>query len=405
MKRKTMLAATMVALLAALLLVATAPQSAQAHPSTFPDVTETDPAHDAIESLAARQIVAGTTSGEFQPYAFLTRGQATKILVNWRGEDTIPATSSRFSDVDSTYAPYVEVALAKGWVGGYPDGTFRPWAAMTREQMAVVLMRSLGLQAEALALDQVAIAGILGPFVDDSLVSASARPYLALAVTKGVFAGDDGLLRPLSAVTRAQFSLVLHRADSLADGLATTVPEESVSVREPSRTAEEQALAAFMDEYLFRPHSSPVTGNMVLDNAERCGIPPLPQLVIMAAETSLGDPKLGGALVRSNNFGCMRYHGAGTLWGMLSSGRIWVAGKDWYAFATPQIGMAAWGLYLASAMDGFYLPILRAADLDWERFAAVYYGRGVSGFSGYVGRLQTLENRFRQVATEHGVSF
>ncbi len=123
------------------------------------------------------------------------------------------------------------------------------------------------------------------------------------------------------------------------------------SATAPTLSPEEQRLADFMDRYLFQPHNSPVTGAMVLQNADWYGITPLSQLVIMAAETSLGDPKLGGTLARRNNFGCMRYHGAGTAWGLLSDGRIWVAGKDWYSFATPQVGMAAWGRYLEAGSE------------------------------------------------------
>ena len=144
---------------------------------------------------------------------------------------------------------------------------------------------------------------------------------------------------------------------------------------------------------------------MVLQNAQWYGIPPLSQLVIMAAETSLGDPGLGGAVARGNNFGCLRYGGAGSPWGMLSSGSLWAAGKEWYSFASPQLGMAAWGRYLKVGANGFYAPILAAAHPDWKRFAAVYYGSGVAGFGGYVNRLHTIENRFRTMAAEHGVSF
>ena len=402
------------ALVATVLLVVPGASPAQAHPSTFPDLTETNPAHDAIEFLATRQIVAGTAGGAFEPNALLTRGQAVKMLVVWRGEETTPVVATRFPDVDATYAQYVQTALARGWVGGYPDGTFRPQVPLTRAQAAIVLVRSLDLEAQAQALSDAQTATLLGPFVDDAAVAVSARPYVALAVMSGLFAGDNGRLAPLAPMTRAQFSLVLYRADALLAGSAADVAtvgdttgatDDPTAPQEAAYTPEEQTLAAFMDLYLFGPHNSPVTGKMVLQNADWYGIPPLSQLVIMAAETSLGDPQLGGALARRYNFGCMRYHGPDTSWGLLSDGKIWVAGRDWYSFPSPDVGMAAWGRYLKSAVDGFYVPILNAPNPDWERFAAVYYGRGVSGFGSYVRRLNAIENRFRVMAAEHGVSF
>lgn len=401
-------------LLATILFASLAAQPAQAHPSTFSDVTERNPAHDAIEFLATRQIFTESGQVDFRPDDPVTRGDAVKMLISWRNVPTV-TTTSRFLDVELAYSPYVEAAVGASWVTGYPDDTFRPSSPLTREQMAIILVRSQGLETEAQDLDQAAITATLRTFVDASSVSPTARPYVALAVMKGYFSGDNGRLYPLNAISRAQFCLVLYRVteedtDSTgeATGIGTAGDTTEVNdnpTQETPYTAEELALAAFMDSYLFAPHRSPITGEMVLQNADWYGIPPLSQLVIMAAETSLGDPSLGGTLARRNNFGCLRYHGANTPWGLLSSGRIWVAGKDWYSFPSASIGMAAWGRYLKSAMDGFYLPILKTDKPNWERFAAVYYGRGVSGFTAYVNRLHAIENRFRRMAADHGLSF
>jgi len=391
------------ALLLMLLTLCGAPfvQNAQAHPSTFPDIAETDPAHEAIEALAARGVIRGFADGRFRPNALVTRAQAAKMLVSWRAA-AVSGPGSSFSDVDAIYAAYVDAAFAAGWVTGYPDGTFRPRASLSRQQTAIVVIRSLGVEVAATDLTDQQIEAALAPFSDRGLVSDAARPYVALALTRGLLAGDGDRLDPALPVTRAQLSLVLHRASIPDQGSVET--DSGVVGGAVAEAQEEQALAAFMDTYLFQPHRSPVTGAMVLQNADWYGIPPLAQLVIMAAETSLGDPELGGALARSNNFGCLRYHGSDTPWGQLSDGRIWVAGKDWYSFPTPAIGMAAWGRYLKSAMDGFYLPLLSAERPLWEEFAAVYYGRGVSGFASYVNRLRSIESRFREMASERGVS-
>jgi hypothetical protein len=383
-------------LIAAFLFGGLAISSAQAHPSTFTDVSETNPAHAAIEALAAQGVIAGEADGSFLPNTPVSRGLAALTIVRWQKVEPL-TTFSAFSDVDpTTYGPYVAAALADGWMNGYPDGTFRPGQSLTRQQMITVIVRSQGLEASALALSQAQITATLGPFVDDSQVSDSARPYVALAVQRKMVSGDNGYLRPFSPVTRAQLCLVLYRASNAS---AQDVAESSSDM-----SPAEEALAAFMDTYLFEPHHSPITGAMVMQNQHWYGIPALSQLVVMAAETSLGDPTLGGALARNHNFGCLRYHGVGTSWGLLSSGRIWVAGKDWYAFPDAATGMSAFGRYLKTGANGFYLPIMTAADPDWEKFAAVYYGRGVSGFSSYVSRLKAIQNRFREMAAEHGLS-
>ncbi len=163
--------------------------------------------------------------------------------------------------------------------------------------------------------------------------------------------------------------------------------------------------AEFIDRDILRPHNSVITGDMLVDNWRWYGIDVLAQLVIVGAETSLGDPRLGGALVQANNFGCMRFHGADTRWGELSSGKVWVQGKDWYAFPSPEAGMMALGRYLKVGQNGFYRVVLDGPAYDWDSFAAVYYGRDVPGFERYVSNLRALERRFRQQADDAGFAW
>jgi len=160
--------------------------------------------------------------------------------------------------------------------------------------------------------------------------------------------------------------------------------------------------AAFLDRDILGPHHSRVTGDMIVDNWHWYGIDVLPQLVIVGAETSLADPRLGGELVSANNFGCLRYHGADTRWGQLAAGKVWVSGKDWYSFSSPEIGMMALGRYLKVGRDGLYRQLLDAPPYDWEAFAAAYYGSNVPGFAAYVRNLRRLERSFRGRAAAAG---
>src|SRR5665811_27685 len=167
--------------------------------------------------------------------------------------------------------------------------------------------------------------------------------------------------------------------------------------------AHAQSTADFLDEDILGPHDSRIPGDMVVNSWRWYGIDVLPQLVIMAAETSLGDPNLGGTLVYKNNFGCMRYHGPDTKWGVLSTGRAWVAGKDWYAFPSPEVGVMALGRYLkVGVLTGAIGRPSPAPPYDWQGFAAVYYGRNVSGYRSYVQRLYRLERQYRTVAAQNG---
>lgn len=391
MKRTIKLVVPATLLLAMIFAALTAVRPAQAQASTFPDVPASNPARTAIESLAGRGIVSGMSDGYFRPDQALTRGQATKILVRWSNQQIVSG-GGKFSDVDSTFVQYVNTASALGWIYGYPDGTFRPSAPMSREQMAIVLLRSVGLWDEAAGLTSSEIASELARFADGGAVSSGARPYVAVAARHGLLTGDtSGRLNPAASVTRGQFCLVLKRAENAGFN--------------SSYTRAQDGLAAFMDQYLFRPHNSPITGEMVLNNQTWYGVPALAQVVILTAETSLGDPEQGGPLARHYNFGCIKYRGTDSAWGRLSNGSISVAGSDWYSFPSAEVGMAAFGRYLKAAQNGYYLSCLTRAEPDWRGFASVYYGEGVSGFENYVATLTSLTQKYRDLAAKQGVSF
>lgn len=187
---------------------------AWAHESSFADVSPTEPAHAAVEFLAGAKVVSGYPDGTFHPGGALSRGQAAKMLVRQRGLVAEGDSSRRFSDVDAAYSPYVETAADKGWITGYSDGTFRPYAALQRQHMAVIMMRSLGWAEAAEALTRSQVAAQLDVFSDAADIATEARPYVALALARGLFQGStDGRLLPGASITRAQFSLVAYRAE------------------------------------------------------------------------------------------------------------------------------------------------------------------------------------------------
>jgi len=161
--------------------------------------------------------------------------------------------------------------------------------------------------------------------------------------------------------------------------------------------------AEFVNAEILAPHQSAMSGSDIANAWRWYGIDVLDFLVITGAETSVGDPRLGGRLVAASNFGCLRNHGPDTKWGRLSDGVTWIRGKDWYTFPSPAVGVMALGRYLKAGTTkhpGVYLPLLETND--WRAFAAIYYGRDVAGFESYVARLYAIEARFRALAHAHG---
>lgn len=77
-----------------------------------------------INNAAARGIVGGYPDGTFRPDNTATRGQFTKMLVGARGWPTPVPQTQTFQDVPpgNAFYVYVEPAVNRGIIGGYPCG-------------------------------------------------------------------------------------------------------------------------------------------------------------------------------------------------------------------------------------------------------------------------------------------
>jgi len=205
---------------------------AQAQGQGFPDVSPSFPAYDAICFLSGAGIISGYKDGTFRPGDTLKRAQATKMLVIWREVPPVQDKST-FPDVDDLYRPYVEAACAQGWISGFPSGRFKPYDPLTRQQMAIIMVRVMGWEKDALAQSSSQVRETLSAFSDWQTISETARPYVAMAVSKGLFAGSDGCYMPSEGITRAQFCLVVMRAEL---SLRATVQGVRSSADYPDKT-------------------------------------------------------------------------------------------------------------------------------------------------------------------------
>lgn len=89
-----------------------------------------------ITAAQAAQVAAGFEDGSFHPSQPVTRGQLAKMAVAGLGLATADPATPSFSDVEpgSTFYPWIEGGRAAGLISGYDDGTFRPFAPMSRQQ-------------------------------------------------------------------------------------------------------------------------------------------------------------------------------------------------------------------------------------------------------------------------------
>lgn len=108
----------------------------------FSDVSDGKWHNKAISTMAKLGIVKGRRADRFDPDASITRAEFAAICARF---NTKPVeNSSSFSDISGHWAENeIERAAAFGWISGYPDGTFRPDARITRAEAMTMINRVL----------------------------------------------------------------------------------------------------------------------------------------------------------------------------------------------------------------------------------------------------------------------
>ncbi|WP_091224984.1 S8 family serine peptidase [Paenibacillus sp. BC26] len=160
-------------------------------------------AADTIVALSKDGIVEGSGNYRFYPNRSITRAEAISMLV--RALNPSASAGPGFTDVTSKHWAYAAITKASGtgWVGGYPGGAFGPGKPITREEMAVILLRALQLNSAR---------PYAATFKDVKLTRWSA-PAIQTMKQKALLGGyPDGSFRPEQTASRAEFAALLLRA-------------------------------------------------------------------------------------------------------------------------------------------------------------------------------------------------
>lgn len=171
----------------------------------FTDVVEDDWYYEAVQYVYANGLMNGVDDTLFAPNNNLSRAMMAAVLYNIEGGGAV--SESVFNDVSdgAWYADAVNWAAANDIVGGYEDGSFRPNAPITREQMASIFYRYAAYKG----YDTNARAD-LGTYTDSDDVSVWAKEVMQWAVGAELIHGmSDNILLPQGNVTRAQAATVL----------------------------------------------------------------------------------------------------------------------------------------------------------------------------------------------------
>jgi len=191
----------------------------QFHISSFEDVPSSYWAWGFIEGLYAAHVTSGCSISPllYCPLGIVTRDQMAIFLLRSKyGGDYVPpavGASTGFSDVPTTYwaAAWIKQLVAEGITSGCGSGNYCPGSPVTRDQMAVFLLR--GKYGAGYAPPAV---GVSTGFADVPTTYWAAA-WIKQLVTEGITAGCGGSnYCPGNPITRDQMAVFLSRTFGIA---------------------------------------------------------------------------------------------------------------------------------------------------------------------------------------------
>lgn len=180
--------------------VTTVPVAVPEPPEYFADIPADYWAFTEITHLKEAGIISGYEDQTYQPGATIRRDHVALLFSkSLTLTHVMPATG--FTDVPATHLYYEEIIKAQqaGIFTG-SNGKFGPLNALTRAQMAKILVKAYGLTGSR-----------AHPFSD---VPADhwADEYIRILYANGVTTGSDGKYNPEDHVNRAQYAVFMYRA-------------------------------------------------------------------------------------------------------------------------------------------------------------------------------------------------
>lgn len=113
----------------------------------YSDVAATSWYNTAVSTLSSMGIITGYPDGTFRPNAAITRAEFAAIAARFDNDGD--KTAAKFSDIATHWArDEISIAYNNGWITGYPDGTFGPQRDITRAETMTLVNRVLNRQPE-----------------------------------------------------------------------------------------------------------------------------------------------------------------------------------------------------------------------------------------------------------------
>lgn len=174
---------------------------------SFSDIGEYSWARKAIEVMASKGVINGTSETTFNPSADITRADFVLLLVKALGLSV--RTQSNFADVSSSayYAEALATAKALGITTGVGNNNFNPKGKITREDMMVLAAKAMNVAGKP--LEKGSDSELRG-YSDSAQISRYALLDVAALIKAGIIKGSGNSIHPKGTASRAEVAVIIY---------------------------------------------------------------------------------------------------------------------------------------------------------------------------------------------------
>ena len=184
-----------------------------------------------IEGMGTEGVMKGYLDGRFRPEGTMTRAEFAAVMIKAFPNAPQIRESPDFPDVAADFWGREAIAQAykRGFLTGYPDGTFKPAQAINRTQAIVVIANAHQLPSSQGAEDSKAV--LRQHFDDAAAVPAYAEEAIAAATRSALVVNYPAVrqLRPDANITRGEATAFLCRLNAAGTDARYYVPDQYVA--------------------------------------------------------------------------------------------------------------------------------------------------------------------------------
>lgn len=162
-----------------------------------------------VQGLVTRGLIRGFPDGTFRPQANITRAEYAAIIAKTFDLPRARGTGTGvFTDVPANFwaAAAIQKAASMGFISGFPDKTFRPGQNLTRVQALVSLVSGLGLTGGN--------PNLLLFYSDRAQIPSYATDAIATATQRRLVVNypTPNQIEPMRTISRAEVAALIYQA-------------------------------------------------------------------------------------------------------------------------------------------------------------------------------------------------